>query len=124
MLTMLWHDVAVDERSWPSEWLRGVLGVSVLAIVAEGETYGYAIAQRLSEAGLGVVKGGTLYPMLTRMEGDGLLASSWREGEAGPGRKYYTITASGQEKLRKLSSDWHAFSTSATAIILGKASTS
>ena len=53
----------MDEERWPAEWLRGVLELCVLAVVAEGETYGYAVISRLREAGLGTVKGGTLYPV-------------------------------------------------------------
>ncbi len=45
----------------PSDWLRAVLPMAVLATVAEAETYGYAVAQRLQAAGFGAVKGGTLY---------------------------------------------------------------
>ncbi|WP_150308497.1 PadR family transcriptional regulator [Planctomonas psychrotolerans] len=110
----------MEERTWPSEWLRGVLGAAILAIVADGETYGYRIGQRISEAGLGTVKGGTLYPILNRFEDEGLLASSWREGDGGPGRKYYSVTPSGADTLRTLRTDWREFSTNATAAILGK----
>ena len=54
----------MTEDRWPGEWMRGVLSLCVLRVVADGPTYGYAIAARLAEAGLGSVKGGTLYPIL------------------------------------------------------------
>ncbi|WP_244301216.1 PadR family transcriptional regulator [Leucobacter insecticola] len=85
----------MEEEAWPSEWLRGVLGPAILSILSEGEAYGYLIAQRLEQGGLGRAKGGTLYPLLSRYESAGLLASSWREGEGGPGRKFFTITGEG-----------------------------
>lgn len=85
---------------WPAEWLRGVLSVSVLAIIAEGDTYGYAIAQRLDEAGLGRIKGGTLYPLLGRHEENGLIASRWQQGDGGPGRKVFSLTAGGRRAAR------------------------
>ena len=91
----------MDEDRWPGEWLRGVLGICVLGVVAEGETYGYAVIARLREAGLGTVKGGTLYPVLARLETDGLLVSSWRDGDSGPGRKYYAVTPAGRQALRR-----------------------
>ena len=69
--------------SWPAQWLRGALELCVLAIVAEGETYGYAISQRLAAARFGQVKGGTLYPILLRLEEDGLVASAWQAGAGG-----------------------------------------
>ena len=57
-----------SDQPWPSEWLRGVLEVCVLRVLADGATYGYAIASRLTDGGLGGVKGGTLYPLLSRLE--------------------------------------------------------
>lgn len=110
----------MESSNWPAEWLRGVLTAAVLSIVSEGETYGYLVAQRLGEAGLGVVKGGTLYPLLTRLEQDGDVVSSWREGRGGPGRKYYSITPAGEERLSVLRTDWQSFADRATAAIMGR----
>lgn len=107
----------VDAQRWPGEWLRGVLSLCVLAVVAEHETYGYAVAQRLQEAGLGVVKGGTLYPVLTRLEQDGLLVSSWREGDGGPGRKFFAVTAAGRTALHERARDWTTFAERAAALL-------
>ncbi len=99
----------MSETRWPGEWLRGALGLCVLGVLADGATYGYAIGQRLVEAGLGTVKGGTLYPLLARFESDGLVESSWRAGDAGPGRKYFTLTDAGRAELAKRSRDWDRF---------------
>jgi PadR family transcriptional regulator PadR len=110
----------MEISQWPSEWLRGVLAAAVLSIVSEDETYGYLIGQRLAEGGLGTVKGGTLYPLLTRLEQDGDLTATWRGGDGGPGRKYYAITPAGQERLHSLRADWGIFSANATSIISGK----
>lgn len=96
--------------------MRGALSLCVLAMVAEGETYGYAIAQRLQAAGLGVVKGGTLYPVLTRLEVDGFVTSTWREGAAGPGRKFFTATAAGLDELHRRAEDWQTFTDRVAAI--------
>ena len=74
------------DTDWPSDWLRGVVETMALAIVSERETYGYLIASRLAEAGMGTVKGGTLYPILNRLERDGDLKSQWCQGDGGPGR--------------------------------------
>lgn len=94
---------------WPGEWLRGVLELCVLGVLADDATYGYAIAQRLAEAGLGTVKGGTLYPLLARLETEGLVHSSWRAGEGGPGRKYFALTAAGRRQLRVRAALWQQF---------------
>lgn len=100
----------VDEASpWPGEWMRGVLTLCVLAVVDEGRTYGYAIAARLAEAGLGTVKGGTLYPILGRLEHDGLVASTWGAGESGPGRKFFEATPLGREHLAERTARWDDF---------------
>jgi len=97
--------------------MRGVLSLCVLAVVAENETYGYAVAQRLQAAGLGTVKGGTLYPVLARLELEGLLVSSWREGAGGPGRKFFAITPAGLAALRERSGEWKAFAERASSLI-------
>lgn len=97
-----------DER-WPAEWMRAVLSLSVLSIVADEETYGYVIARRLDDAGFGTVKGGTLYPILGRLEDDGLVTSSWRQGEGGPGRKYFAVTPAGRAALGERTERWAAF---------------
>lgn len=102
---------------WPAEWLRGVLAVTVLAVIAEGDTYGYLIAQRLDDAGLGRIKGGTLYPLLSRHEANGLVSSTWREGDGGPGRKFFRITAEGTRELERLRQDWGAFTTITGSLI-------
>jgi PadR family transcriptional regulator PadR len=99
----------VSEVRWPGEWLRGVLQLCVLGVLAEGPTYGYAIAARLEQAGLGSVKGGTLYPLLARLEADGLVQSAWQAGEGGPGRKYFTLTEAGHEELQGRAQEWVRF---------------
>ncbi len=94
---------------YPSEWMRGVLGLVVLAVLAEGPTYGYAIAQALEQRGFGVVKGGTLYPLLARLEDAGHLSTTWRAGDGGPGRKYYELTDTGATELRSAGAHWVHF---------------
>lgn len=95
--------------TWPADWLRGVLEVCVLQVLAEGETYGYAIAARLAEAGFGAIKGGTLYPLLTRFEESGLVDVQWRAGEGGPGRKYYRLTDAGRSAWADQTHHWRTF---------------
>ena len=81
----------------------------MLAVIDRGPTYGYAISAELAAAGLGDLKGGTLYPLLGRCEQAGWVAVEWRVGESGPGRKYYTLTPSGRTELRGRASRWHEF---------------
>lgn len=101
----------MSSEQWPSEWLRGVLGVCVLRVLLDGPSYGYAITQRLAAAGLGDVKGGTLYPLLGRLEEAGHVEVEWRPGEGGPGRKYFSLTTQGRTHARSLADRWAAFTT-------------
>jgi DNA-binding PadR family transcriptional regulator len=80
--------------------------VVVLAVLSQMDTarYGYSLIQRLSGLGLDIEEG-TLYPLLRRLEKQGLLASEWEVGENRP-RKYYRISPAGRAVLDQLSADW------------------
>jgi PadR family transcriptional regulator PadR len=105
------------DQPWPSEWLRGALEVCVLRVLADGQTYGYAIASRLADGGLGVVKGGTLYPLLNRLETAGLVTAQWQAGDGGPGRKYYLLTDEGRQELQDTATQWSRFTEVTGAMI-------
>lgn len=112
-----------DERL-DRELLRGVLPLCVLAVVAtHGPTYGYAITGSLAEAGLGTVKGGTLYPLLQRLEDDGLVTTSWHQGDRGPSRRYYAVTDQGRVALADATSRWDAVTSAATSLLAGASGT-
>ncbi|NLS08857.1 PadR family transcriptional regulator [Nesterenkonia sp. MY13] len=108
-------------EEWPAEWLRGVLELCVLRILADGPTYGYEISSRLATGGLGKVKGGTLYPLLQRFEASGRVDIEWRPGEGGPGRKYYVLTDQGRAALEQMSRRWRAFAEVTEQILEGTA---
>ncbi len=113
----------LDERL-DRELLRGVLPLCTLAVVTtEGPTYGYAITRALADAGLGAVKGGTLYPLLQRLEDDGLVVTSWREGDRGPSRKYYSVTDRGRAALADAARRWTALTTAASTLLAPAAAT-
>lgn len=114
---------ATNPASWPGEWLRGVLDVCVLAVLAEGPTYGYAVAARLDELGLGAVKGGTLYPLLARLEQGGLVTTQWRPGDGGPGRKYFALTQDGRRELEDRGAAWSRFAALTSSITSGTTTT-
>lgn len=94
---------------WPSDWLRATLGFLALRALSAGPSYGYAIISELERHGFGTIKGGTLYPLLTRYETAGLVTTEWRAGDGGPGRKYFSLTAQGRAELTHLSADWQRF---------------
>lgn len=99
----------MTQQDWPTDWMRGVLELGVMRVLAEGPSYGYAIAGRLCDAGLGEPKGGTLYPLLARLETSGDVVIEWRAGDGGPGRKYYAITPTGCERFHHLADRWREF---------------
>lgn len=72
-------------------------------------TYGYAIANALADAGFGDIKGGTLYPLLSRLETNGLVETEWREGDGGPGRKYFLLSELGLRRYHQQAPLWRAF---------------
>lgn len=81
-------------------------GVVVLAVLSQMDTarYGYSLIQRMAGQGLEIEEG-TLYPLLRRLEKQGLLESEWEVGESRP-RKYYRISEQGREVLETLMADW------------------
>ncbi|MGF9647958.1 PadR family transcriptional regulator [Pseudarthrobacter oxydans] len=98
------------DNRWPSDWVRAVLPTCILHAVAEsGEAYGYQIIQVLKAYGFDVLSGGTVYPALNRLETDGFVTSEWRQGEAGPGKKFYSLTPGGQARLQEAARDWARF---------------
>lgn len=96
-------------EEWPTEWLRAVLGLAVLGVLDGAPAHGYAVAQRLAERGLGEVRGGTLYPLLGRLQDAGWVEGEWEPGTAGPGRKVFRVTPAGHLHLAEQGERWAAF---------------
>lgn len=82
----------------------------VLAILAEGDSYGYAILKRVSELSGGRLEwsDGMLYPVLHRLERLGYVAGKWQSSDSGRRRKYYRITARGKDQLAAERRQWQA----------------
>ena len=87
---------------------KGVLEMCILSIIRQEQAYPSDIIQKLRTAELIVVEG-TLYPILTRLKNSGHLEYHWKESNAGPPRKYFTITESGKVALNTLSVSWTQF---------------
>lgn len=90
------------------ELRRGILVLATLSQLKEAK-YGYALISSLSERGLDIEQG-TLYPLLRRLESQGLLQSSW-DVEGSRPRRYYQISTSGEKVLKGLVADWHSLIT-------------
>jgi DNA-binding PadR family transcriptional regulator len=87
-----------------NELRRGVIVLAVLSQLNE-EQYGYSLMKLLSEQGLEIDQG-TLYPLLRRLESQGLLSSDWNTEGSRP-RRYYVISPKGQELLPRLEGEWN-----------------
>tara|TARA_R110000787_G_scaffold32501_4_gene85968 strand:+ start:568 stop:939 length:372 start_codon:yes stop_codon:yes gene_type:complete len=86
---------------------KGVLSLCVLALLARADSYAYEIASRLADA---IDMGeGTIYPLMRRMQSDGLVETYLVESSSGPSRKYYRLTATGTAALATQSDEWRAF---------------
>ena len=81
----------------------------VLAILSEGDSYGYAIIKRVGELSGGELAwtDGMLYPILHRLERNGYVKAIWGESETGRRRKYYQLTKAGAEHLERQRRQWH-----------------
>lgn len=96
---------------------KGVLELCVLALLSGGDAYGYEIASRLA-GGIGMGEG-TIYPLMRRMQADGLVETYLVESPSGPSRKYYKLTASGEASLQAQRAEWAQFSQAVNEILGG-----
>lgn len=99
-----------------SQMRKGVLEYCILTIISRRESYTSDILEVLKQANLIVVEG-TLYPLLSRLKNNGLLAYRWQESKDGPPRKYFHLTEEGAQLLEQLDAEWTAISTSINTII-------
>ncbi|NEN23643.1 PadR family transcriptional regulator [Cryomorpha ignava] len=84
---------------------KGILEFCILQLIRKEEMYPSDIIAALKESKLIVVEG-TLYPLLTRLKNAGILDYRWEESKAGPPRKYYSLTQTGEQVLNELRETW------------------
>jgi len=112
----------VDPRTDPAaaklelELRRGVLVLAVLSRLRAPQ-YGYSLRQALAERGMPIEEG-TLYPLLRRLETQGLLASEWRL-EDGPPRRYYRLNPAGEALLAQLTGSWRGLVATMAGLLEG-----
>ena len=98
------------------ELRRGTLILLVLSQLRE-PMYGYSLVKKLNDNAI-PIDANTLYPLMRRLEGQGLLQSQWDTGESKP-RKYYQITQDGQAVLEKTKEYWKSFSSNVDSLLEG-----
>lgn len=94
---------------WAAQLRKGSLELAVLAMLWGEPRYGLEILNTLNDLDLPLGEG-TLYPILNRLRGDGLLASEWRQEGTGNPRKYYALTPEGRVRVRAMVQEWTQFS--------------
>lgn len=90
----------------PSQMLKGTLEGCILKVISHKETYGYEISQKLQEYGFSNISEGTIYPLLLRLEKNGLITAKYRESPRGPKRKYFSISPEGTKEMNIFFSNW------------------
>jgi PadR family transcriptional regulator PadR len=103
-----------------SQLRRGALEYCVLGLLADQPRYGFDLVRSLGALDGMVTGEGTLYPLLSRLQKDGRVASSWQDSDTGgPPRKYYRVTAKGRRALNDFITEWARFRDTVDGI-LGK----
>lgn len=97
--------------------LKGVLSVVLLHLLAERESYGYEVVQRLQAAGFSDVLEGTVYPALSRLQREGRLATRLVASTSGPARKYYRLTPAGHDALATGTATWSRHVTTVDSVL-------
>jgi PadR family transcriptional regulator PadR len=105
---------AVGRRS---QFLHGVLDLCLLAVMEEGPAYGYEMTKRLRARGLSIVGEGSIYPLLGRLEREGLVETYRAASNGGPPRKYYRPSREGRLALADGVSEWRATRDAVDAVL-------
>lgn len=98
-----------EARNPLTQLRRGVLEYCVLSLLRGEELYGFDLVRRLGDIDGMVTSEGTAYPLLSRLRRDGRVSTRWAESEAGPPRRYYSITPEGARALRAFVIEWRRF---------------
>jgi PadR family transcriptional regulator PadR len=102
-----------------TQLLKGVLDLAVLAVLSDGDGYGYDVVRRLRTAGLDDVGDASVYGTLRRLFQNGRLNSYVVPSEEGPHRKYYGLNASGRDQLDRSAKTWRGFTETMEALLAG-----
>lgn len=98
----------MDIDKWRSQVVRGTLEYCILLMLGRRACYGYELLQELSKYPVISSTESTVYPLLRRLQKEGLLKSFWQDSSEGlPPRKYYSLTAEGEEYVKLMSAEWN-----------------
>jgi PadR family transcriptional regulator, regulatory protein PadR len=115
---IMWRMVAAKNDSQFTQMRRGAIEYCVLAILREGERYGFELVRELTAADGLVTSEGTIYPLLSRLRREGLVETSWQESNQGPPRRYYRITKQGDRALESFVDQWIRFRSAVDGVLM------
>ena len=98
-----------------SQMKKGILEFCILSIIRRGEAYPSDIVEETKAANLNILEG-TLYPLLTRLKNAEMLTYRWVESNAGPPRKYFSLTEKGEKFYKELEQTWNELANGVNAL--------
>lgn len=101
---MEYQDDGKDRRV--TQLRKGILELAVMGVLYHERHYGYSLVRVISETGSIDLKEGTIYPILARLDRDGLVRSEWVQSDQGPPRKYYALTSAGRQLFDALNQEF------------------
>lgn len=101
------------------QFRKGILEIVILKLLSNKEMYGYELVAELNRQGNSFnIKEGTLYPILYRLEDDGLMETRWEQAASrGQPKKYYSVTPKGKQVMRESYAQWKAIAQDITKIM-------
>ena len=102
--------------NWATQLRKGMLELCILNAIKGTSLYGYDIVRKLREIEALVISEGTIYPILSRLKREGIVKTTIKESLEGPARKYYALTAKGEQTLGRMNDYWRGVKTGADAL--------
>lgn len=108
-----------DGMNNDTQMMKGILEGCILKVMQGKDMYGYKAVETLNSLGFEVNEA-TVYPILLRLQGKGLLVAERRPSPLGPDRKYYMLTEGGEDALREFSSSWNELNVLVNKVLEGR----
>jgi PadR family transcriptional regulator PadR len=120
-MKLLIKDVTMNLENWQTQLRKGLLDIVVLNLLYRGPSHGYEMVQTMKRIEGLQIREGNIYPVLARLETDGLVTSYSQPSADGPPRKYFRLTETGQKALDDMNNHWDRLISSLESIRKGAA---
>ena len=114
---MVPRDAGQDSHT--TQLLHGVLDMCLLSLIEEETSYGYEMVAKLRDRGLDLASEGSIYPLLSRLQRQGMIDGYLVQSSEGPARKYYRMSERGRQTLDRWRSEWQEFRSSVDGVLNG-----